>query len=139
MRKTSSSLPDSYPGLSGSFFIDTSSSGRAGCHPVTPDNIEEYQDLNAGPDITCNLLQIEERFDPLKEYPHLFPEKKPLKLPPLRQPMEIMQHQINIIPESTWMPKWKDNNEMSEYYITQKINKELATGRMKSSQSDNYI
>jgi len=35
MRKTSSSLPDSYPGLSGSFFIDTSSSGRAGCHPVT--------------------------------------------------------------------------------------------------------
>ena len=36
MRKTSPSLPDSYPGLSGSFFIDTSSSGRAGCHPVTP-------------------------------------------------------------------------------------------------------
>ena len=35
MRKTSSSLPDSYPGLSGSNFIDTSSSGRAGCHPVT--------------------------------------------------------------------------------------------------------
>jgi len=37
MRKTSSSLPDSYPGLSGSFFIDTSFSGRAGCHPVTPE------------------------------------------------------------------------------------------------------
>jgi len=35
MRKTSSSLPDSYPGLSGSFFINTSSSGRAGCHSVT--------------------------------------------------------------------------------------------------------
>jgi len=34
MRKTSSRLPDSYPGLSGSFFIDTSSLGRAGCHPV---------------------------------------------------------------------------------------------------------
>jgi len=35
MRKTSSSLPDSYAGLSGSFIINTSSSGRAGCHPVT--------------------------------------------------------------------------------------------------------
>jgi len=35
MRKTSSSLPDSYTRLSGSFFIDTSSSGRAGSHPVT--------------------------------------------------------------------------------------------------------
>ena len=43
-----------------------------------------------------------------------------------------MQHKINIIPESIWMPKWKDNNEMSEYYITQKINKELATGRMRA-------
>jgi len=35
MRKTSSSLPYSSPGLSGSFFINTSFSGRAGCHPVT--------------------------------------------------------------------------------------------------------
>jgi len=35
MRKTSSSLPGSYPGLSGSFFIDTSSSGRAACHLMT--------------------------------------------------------------------------------------------------------
>ena len=35
MRKTFPSLPDSYPGLSRSFFIDTSYSGRAGCHPVT--------------------------------------------------------------------------------------------------------
>jgi len=35
MPKTSPSLPDSYPGLSRSFFIDTSSSGRAGCHHVT--------------------------------------------------------------------------------------------------------
>jgi len=44
--------------------------------------------------------------------------------------MEIMQHKINILPGSIWMPKWKDNNETSEYYITHKINKELATGRM---------
>jgi len=28
---------------------------------------------------------------------------------------------------------------MSEYYITQKINKELATGRMRASKSDNCI
>jgi len=39
MRKTSPSLSDSHPGLSGSFFIDTSYSERAGCHPVTQDNI----------------------------------------------------------------------------------------------------
>jgi len=35
MHKTSPSLPDSYPQLSRSFFINTSFSGRAGCHPVT--------------------------------------------------------------------------------------------------------
>ena len=35
MRKTSPSLPDFYSGLSGSFFIDTSSSERPGCHSVT--------------------------------------------------------------------------------------------------------
>jgi len=35
MRETSSSLPDSYSGLSGLFFIDTSSSGRAGCYLMT--------------------------------------------------------------------------------------------------------
>jgi len=104
-----------------------------------PDNIEEFQDPDAGPDIICNSLQIEEKFDPFKEFSHLFPKKKPLKLLPLRQPMEIMQHKINIIPESTWMPKWKDNNKMSEYYITHKINKKLATGRMRLSQLDNCI
>jgi len=60
-------------------------------------------------------------------------------LPPLRKPMEIMQHKINVIPESTWMPKWKHNNKMSEYYITQKINKELATGRMRISTSHNCM
>jgi len=34
MCKTSSSLPDSYLGLSGSFLMDTSFSERAGCHPM---------------------------------------------------------------------------------------------------------
>jgi len=53
--------------------------------------------------------------------------------------MDIIQYKINILPGSTWIPKWKDNNETSEYYITQKINKELATGRMRPSQSSNCI
>jgi len=35
MHKTFPSLPDSFPELLRSFFIDTSFSGRAGCHPVT--------------------------------------------------------------------------------------------------------
>jgi len=37
MHKTSPSLPDSYAGLSGSFFIDTSSLGRTGYPAVTVD------------------------------------------------------------------------------------------------------
>ena len=35
MHKTFSSLSDFYQGLSGLFFVDTSSSGRAGCHSIT--------------------------------------------------------------------------------------------------------
>jgi len=85
---------------------------------IWPDDIEEFIDPEAEPNIICNSLQIEDKFNSFKEYPYLFPQKKPLMLPPLRKPMEIMQHKINVIPESTWMPKWKDNNEMSEYYIT---------------------
>jgi len=68
---------------------------------IWPDNIEEFQDPDTRPDIICNSLQIEEKFDPFREYPELFPKKKSLKLPPLRQPMEIMQHKIKILPEST--------------------------------------
>ena len=72
---------------------------------IWPNDIEQLSDPEEKPDIICNSLQIEDKFNPFKEYSYLFPEKKPLILPLLRKPMEIMQHKINVIPESTWMPK----------------------------------
>jgi len=61
--------------------------------------------LQSKSNITYNYMQVEEKWDPIKEFPHLFPDKKPLSLPPLRYPLNHMQHHIKVMPGSTWQPK----------------------------------
>jgi len=76
IHKTSPSVPDSYLRLSGSFFIDTSSSGRAGSHPVTEENEAEHiQDLLAIRDIIathrhlcCDIGASRHEIDILEAY-----------------------------------------------------------------------
>jgi len=60
MRKTSSSLPDSYPGLPGLFFINTSSSGRAGCHSVTVGliHVGKWESTHLSTGKVCRIMQI---------------------------------------------------------------------------------
>jgi len=95
--------------------------------------------LQSEPNITCNYIQVEEKWDPIKEFPHLFPDKKPLSLPPLRYPLNHMQHYIKVRPGSTWQPKkiWKLHK--FKHHVTEKINQELKTGRLLPSQSTNCV
>ena len=43
-------------------------------------------------------------YDPVAEFPELFPKQKPTELPPLREPLEIMEHRIDVIPHHVWKP-----------------------------------
>jgi len=53
--------------------------------------------INEGGDLICNHLSIQQGFDPYLEFLHLFPTEKPSELPPLREPIEMMQHKIEVI------------------------------------------
>jgi len=95
--------------------------------------------LQSEPNITCNYMQVQEKWDPIKEFPYLFPDKKPLSLPPLRYPLNHMQHHIKVIPRSTWQPKKTWKLHKFKHHVTEKVNQELKTGRLVLSQSTNCV
>jgi len=86
-------------------------------------------------DLICNALTIQQGFDPYSEFPLLFPSEKPTELLPLREPMEIMQHKIEIIEGAEWHPNYISSYDRFQDQITEKINKQLETGRIILSKS----
>jgi len=90
-------------------------------------------------DLICNHLTIQQGFDPYSEFPHLFTTEKPTELPPLREPMEIMQHKIEVIEGAEWYPNYIPSYDRFQDQITEKVNKELETGRIILSKSLNTI
>jgi len=92
-----------------------------------------------GGDLICNHLTIQQEFDSYSEFPHLFPTEKPTELPLLREPMEIMQHKIEVIDGAEWHHNYIHSYDMFQDQITEKINKELETSRIKPSKSRNTI
>jgi len=90
-------------------------------------------------DLICNNLTIQKGFDTYSEFPHLFPTEKPTELPPLREPIEIMQHKIEVIEGTEWHPNYIPSYDRFQEQITEKINKELETGRIIPSKSLNTI
>ena len=69
------------------------------------DNIEPSEDVEPDPIVT-NALSTLSMYDPVVEFSELLPEEKPTELPPLREPLEIMQHRIDVIPNSEWKPRF---------------------------------
>jgi len=59
-----------------------------------------------GGDLICNHITIQQGFDPYSEFPHIFPTEKPTELPPLREPLEIMRHKIEVIDGAEWHPNY---------------------------------
>jgi len=83
---------------------------------INPESWETWSDsdyepgpdpvMYEGGDLICNHLTIQQGFDPYSESPHLFPTEKPTELPPLREPLEIMQHKIEVIDGAEWHPNY---------------------------------
>ena len=55
------------------------------------DNIDASGEVGPDPIVT-NASSTLVMYNPVAEFPELFPEEKPTELPPLREPLEIMQH-----------------------------------------------
>ena len=92
-----------------------------------------------GGDLICNYLTIQQGFDPYSEFSHLFPTEKPTELPPLREPIEIMQYKIEVIDGAEWHSNYIPTYDRFQDQITEKINKKLETGRIIPSKSLNTI
>ena len=78
-------------------------------------------------------------YDPVAELSELFPEEKPTELPPLREPLEIMQHRIDVIPNSEWKPRFACSKHQLKDQIAKKIIREVETARIVPSKSSNSI
>src|SRR5436853_6894558 len=89
--------------------------------------------------IICNPLTIEQGFNPFEEFPHLFPEKIPTALPPIRYPYDIMQNRIDPPPGAKWHPRYHTNYNKFLEETTDKIPTELKTGRLVYSKSENSV
>ena len=78
-------------------------------------------------------------YDPVAEFPELFPEEKPPELLLLREPLGIIQHRIDVIPNSVWKPKFPSTYNQFMYHINKKMITELDTARIVPSKSSNSI
>ena len=78
--------------------------------------------IDVGPDpIVTNALSTLVMYDPVPEFPELFPEEKPTELPTLRETSEIMLHRIDVIPNSVWNPRFASTYNQFKDQITKKI------------------
>ena len=102
------------------------------------DNIEPSVEVVPDPIVT-NALSTLVMYDPVAEFPELFPEETPTALHALRERVEIMQHSINVIPNSAWKPRFPSTYNQFKDHITKKIITELQTGRIVSSKSGHSI
>ena len=100
--------------------------------------IEPSREVGPDPIIT-NVSSTLVLYDPVVAFRELFPEEKPRELPTLREPLEIMQHGIDVIPDSVWKPRCPSTSNRFKDQIAKKIITELATGRIVPSKSSNSI
>ena len=69
------------------------------------DNIEPVRAVGTDPNVT-NALSTLLMYDTGTELPELVQQEKPTELHALRELLEIMQHRIDIIPNSEWKPRF---------------------------------
>ena len=78
-------------------------------------------------------------YDPVAEFPELGLEEKSTELPPLGEPLEIMQHRIDVISNSEWQARFPSTYNEFKYQITKKLITASDTGRIVPSKSSNSI
>ena len=102
------------------------------------DHIEPSEEVGPDPIVT-NALSTLIIYDPVAEFPELVPEEKPTELPPLRQPLEIKQHRIDVISNSVGKHRFPSTYKQFKDQINNKIITELDTERIVPSKSSNSI
>ena len=78
------------------------------------DEIESSEEVGTDP-VTCNVLTTLTMYDTMKEFSELLPKKKLTELLPLRYPMEIMQHRIDVTSDSHWSPRFPSTYNQFKY------------------------
>ena len=64
----------------------------------------------------------------MAEFHDLLPVEKPTEVPPLRAALGIMQHGIDVIPNSVWKPRFPTTYNQLKNQITRNIITELDKG-----------
>ena len=82
--------------------------------------------------VTTAAANIQETFDPVKEFPQLFRKEIPCELPPVRG----ISHKIIPKPGASWVPAFRPVGDPFKKEITEKINEELASGRIYRADDD---
>ena len=76
-----------------------------GEHDSDYDKIEPSDKVVPDPIVT-NALSTLLMYDLVAELSELFPDERLTKLCKHREPLEIMQHRIDVIPNSVWKPRF---------------------------------
>ena len=82
--------------------------------------------------VTTAVVNIQETFHPVKEFPQLFPKEIPRELRPVRG----ISHKIILKSGASWVPAFRPVGDPFKKEITKKINEELASGRIYRADDD---
>ena len=83
-------------------------------------------------ELAVRAVELEDQFNPVVEFATLFPKEIPRELPPLRK----INHKINVIPGSSWIPTYRPSGDRFKQEITDKINSEDMSGRVYRAEDD---
>ena len=83
-------------------------------------------------ELAVRAAELEDQFNPVAEFATLFPKEIPRELPPLRK----INHKINVIPGSPWIPTYRPSGDRFKQEITDKINREEISGRVYRAEDD---
>ena len=77
-------------------------------------------------ELAVRAAELEDQFNPVAEFVTQFPKEIQSELPPLRK----INHKINVIPGSSWIPTYRPSGDRFKQEITDKIHSEEISGRV---------
>ena len=93
---------------------------RSAAIKITCEEVKDYSDKDEDT-IVIASSKVEEQFDPVKEFPNLFPKTIPIERPPLRN----MNHRIDPKPGSEWLTTCRPAGTKFGQQINNKLNAEI--------------
>ena len=75
--------------------------------------------------IQSSATALKPTFDPIQEFPEIYPDEMPNILPPMRK----INHTIDLVEGASWHSAWKPEYGAFQKDVDKKLNKEEITGR----------